>query len=295
MILFWTLIFIASLAVLVKGAGFLLTSSEKIGLSWGLSPFIVGVVIVGLGTSLPEIASSIFAIVDGLTEIPVANAIGSNIANILLIIGFSVVIAGRMSVAKDLIDLDLPLLAITTVLFLGVAWDRVITMGESALLLLLFVIYMFYIIYHKDETTMAKKELPEQFSQKKVGTKDYLKLVIGIIGLLVGAKYLIDSVIALSVILGIGVGVITLVAVALGTSLPELIVSVKAAMQKKYEVALGNIFGSNVFNLLLVVGIPGLFAELTLDDTTFTLGLPVMIAATLLFCHLGYLTQNSRL
>ena len=114
MLIFWIIVFIISLAVLVKGADWLLGSAEKIGLAAGLSPVIVGVVIVGLGTSFPELISSLVAVFKGVTEIVAANAIGSNIANILLVVGISSVVGGRLAVTKNLIDLDLPLLAIST-------------------------------------------------------------------------------------------------------------------------------------------------------------------------------------
>ncbi|MDA2922892.1 hypothetical protein MYX07_06545 [Patescibacteria group bacterium AH-259-L07] len=151
MLLLWITIFVVSVAVLVKGADWLLGSAEKIGLSIGLSPFIVGVVIVGLGTSFPEIISSFAAMLKDVTEIVPANAIGSNIANILLIVGLSAVIGGRLTVSKNLIDLDLPLLAVSTALFLGIAWDRQIVIGESILLLFLFVIYLIYTILYNLE------------------------------------------------------------------------------------------------------------------------------------------------
>jgi len=291
MTLFWIIVFVVSLVVMIKGADWLLQSAEKIGLSLGLSSFIVGVVIVGLGTSLPEIVSSLVAVFKDVTEIAPANAIGSNIANILLVIGFSALIGGRLAVSKNLIDLDLPLLAVSTALFVGVAWDKQIVLGESILLLVLFVIYLLYTIFHKEDEpedgTADQAEQKEIVERPKVSTRDYIFLILGILALIFGAKYLIDSVIKLSEILAIGAGVITLVAVALGTSLPELIVSIKAALQKKPEVALGNIFGSNVFNILLVVGLPGLFKTLTIDEQTFSLGLPVMIIATFLFIISG--------
>lgn len=121
MALFWIFIFLVSLVVLVKGADLLLKSAEKMGVALGLSPFIVGVVIVGLGTSFPELVSSFVAMFRGIPEFVVANAVGSNITNILLIVGVSAIIAKRLSVTKNLIDVELPLLAIGTVLFLGVA------------------------------------------------------------------------------------------------------------------------------------------------------------------------------
>lgn len=304
MLLLWITIFVVSIAVLVKGADWLLESAEKIGLAIGLSPFIIGVVIVGLGTSFPEIISSLVATFKNVTEIVPANAIGSNIANILLVVGLSAVIGGRLAVTKNLIDLDLPLLAVSTVLLLGVVWDRQIVRGESILLLAMFVIYLLYtILYREDEAEAEEtaKILParpdrrkhisrlkkETLQRPKVTGKDFLFLALGIGGLVLGAKYLIDSVIKLSEILSIAAGVISLAAVALGTSLPELLVSVKAAWNKKPEVALGNVFGSNVFNILLVIGVPGLIKTLTVDEQTFLLGVPIMTVATLLFIISG--------
>ena len=304
MLFLWIIIFIASLAVLVKGADWLLQSAEKIGLALGISPFIVGVTIVGLGTSCPELISSIMATMKGVTEIVTAGAIGSNIANILLVVGVAAIIGKRLIISKSLIDLDLPLLAISTVLFLGIVWDKQVTFVEAIILLIAYVIYLLYTFLHKEEETDEIYEvLPGRPNRRKLRTaninkkpaikrpkiitKDIIMLIIGIIALFIGAKYLIDSVIKLSEILNIGAGVISLAAVALGTSLPELLVSAKAAFQGKSEVALGNIFGSNVFNLLVVVGIPGLIRNLQVDETTFTLGLPVLLVATFLFIISG--------
>ncbi len=285
MLLLWIIIFIVSLFILLKGADWFLSGSEKIGFAMGLSPFIIGVVIVGLGTSLPEIASSLAAVIKGVTQIVPANAIGSNIANILLVVGISAVWGGRLAVTKNLIDLDLPLLAISTALFLDIAWDKQITFGESVLLLVLFVIYLAYTIFYKDEKEREEKNNAKQ--RPKISSKDIFLLLIGGFALIAGAKYLVDSVVKLSEILAIGTGAISLAAVAFGTSLPELFVSVKAARQNKPEIALGNIFGSNVFNILVAVGLPGLFGVLKLDGPTFKIGLPMMLIATVLFIISG--------
>ena len=303
MIIFWIIVFIISLGVLVKGADWLITSAEKIGLSLGLSPFIVGVTIVGVGTSFPELISSFVAVFKGVPDVVAANAIGSNIANILLIVGVSAVIGKRLIVTKSLIDLDLPLLAISTVLLLGIVWDKQITFGESLLMLVTYGIYLLYTVLHKDTEDSGEiaEFLPsrqerrkhivthkkEEFTRPKLVAKDFILLVVGIFGLVFGAKYLIDALVNLSAILNIATGVIAITAVAVGTSLPELLVSAKAALQKKSEIALGNIFGSNVFNALVVIGLPGLFRILPVDNQTFTIGVPAMALATLLFVISG--------
>jgi cation:H+ antiporter len=303
MLFFWIIVFVVSLILLIKGADWLVASAEKIGLAIGLSSFIVGVTIVGIGTSFPELFSSLFAALRGLTDVAPANAIGSNIANILLIVGIAAVVGGRLVVTKSLIDLDLPLLAITTVLLLGVVWDKQITFGESLLMFITYIIYLFYTVLHKDteetseiyEVLSSRQERRqhitlqkrEEAPRPKLTFKDFIMLILGILGLLIGAKYLVDALVNLSKILNIAVGVITVTAVAVGTSLPELIVSAQAAFRKKSEVALGNIFGSNVFNALVVIGFPGLFRKLTLDDQTFIIGVPTMALATILFVISG--------
>jgi len=303
MIIFWIIVFIVSLGVLVKGADWLITSAEKIGLALGLSPFIVGVTIVGVGTSFPELISSFVAVFKDVPDIVAANAIGSSIANILLIVGISAVIGKRLMVTKSLIDLDLPLLAISTVLLLGVVWDKQITFGESLLMLVTYGIYLLYTVLHKDteDTGEIAEFLPsrqerrkhiaahnkEEFTRPTLVAKDFILLIVGILGLVFGAKYLIDALVNLSAMLNIATGVIAITAVAVGTSLPELLVSAKAALQKKSEIALGNIFGSNVFNVLVVIGLPGLFRVLPVDSQTFTIGVPTMALATLLFVISG--------
>jgi len=296
MILFlWIAIFIASLAVLVKSADWLLDSAEKIGLAAGLSPFIIGVTIVGLGTSFPELITAVIAVLKGASEIVSATAIGSNVSNILLILGISAIVAGRLSVTKNIIDLDLPLLAVGTVLFLGVIWDRQVVFFESILLLIAYIIYLLYTVIHRDDEegetlpsreTRRRKKIKTPLKPKLV-TKDFILLFVGIAGLIVGAKYMIDAMLELSVILNIGAGVIAITAAALGTSLPELVVSLKAALNKKSEIAIGNIFGSNIFNMFVVVGIPGLISTIKLDGPTFAVGAPAVALVTLLFVISG--------
>jgi cation:H+ antiporter len=306
MLILWILVFIVSLAVLVKGSDWLITSAEKIGLAAGLSPFIVGVTIVGLGTSFPELVAAIVAVFQGVKDVAVSNAVGSNIANILLIVGLSALVGKKLIVNKNLIDLDLPLLAIATTLLLGILWDKQVTTGEAVLMLSTYGVYLLYTVMHKEEISAeAQSEaetLPSRVERRGhilahknevvsavpiVTSKDYLLLVLGIVALSLGAKYLIDALVALSTMLNIATGVIAITAVAIGTSLPELFVSFKAAMQNKSEVALGNIFGSNVFNALVVIGIPALFTTLSVDPQTFSIGIPTMAMATLLFVISG--------
>ncbi len=285
MLILWTTVFIISLAVLVKSADWLLDSAQKLGYALGFSPFVVGALIVGFGTSLPELASSIAAVLKGAHEIVVANAVGSNIANILLVIGVSAIIAKQLTIEKNLIDLELPLLAFSTTLFLAVAWGGEVTFFESILLISAYIIYLLYTLLHKEGPRNGATNKIQ--SAQKISSKDIALLILGLAGLIIGSKYLIESVINLSNALNIGTAVITVIAVALGTSLPELLVSIKAALANKPDLALGNIFGSNAFNILMVVGIPGLFGTLPVQGAIYTFGLPALATVTLLFIFSG--------
>jgi cation:H+ antiporter len=308
MLIFWIMVFVSSLFLMIKSADWLVESAEKIGLALKISPFVIGVTIVSIGTSFPEAASSIAAVLKGAEEIVVANVIGSNIANILLIVGLSAIAARTLIIRRSLIDLDAPLLASATALFAFISLDGKIVFGEGIVLSLAFFVYLFYTIFQRKEEVITPELTEVVPGQGRVGLlpsrverrrKEVLKekpslnfkifffLGLGIIGLVIGANYTIESVLNVSDILAISSGLIAITAIALGTSLPELVVSVRAAMKKKYEIALGNIFGSNVFNILLVAGIPALIKPLTITGSAFSVGLPFLIVATLLFIISG--------
>jgi cation:H+ antiporter len=305
MIFLWILTFVASLVLLIKGSDWILESTEKIGALLGFSPFVIGVVLVGAGTSFPELVSSFAALVAGAPEIIVANAVGSNIANILLVIGIAAVLGRKLTVTKSLIDLDLPLFALATTLLLAVVWDGSVHFFEALILTAGYGVYLSYVVSEHNTEKSSSVEIIdvipsrldralEKVSLSIRGLKQPKKLLhtfswfgLGLLSVIVGAKFLVDSVVAFSELFNIGVGAVSLVAISLGTSLPEIFVSAQAALQKKSEVALGNVFGSNVFNMLAVVGIPGLFSTLPVDSTTLIIGVPALIVSSLLFVITG--------
>jgi len=301
-IFLWTVLFIVSLAALVKGSHWFLHGAEHIGVSFGFSPFVVGVLIVGVGTSLPELISSFSAIIQGVPEIVVANVIGSNIANILLILGIIAVIGRRLELTRSLIDLELPLFAISTVLFLGIVYDGKVLQIESVLLFITYLIYFIYSLTGGKEkassVVVQKSEELKKFAErekwglmyilrKMTHSKNQILFWLGFFSIFIGAKYLIESVIHLSLLMQIAPGIISISAIAIGTSLPELAVSGRAVLEGKSEVAVGNILGSNAFNLLFVVGLPGLFTILPVGESVLLTGLPILAIATLLFIIVG--------
>lgn len=307
-LLFWISVLFTSLFVLIKAADYFTVSAEKIGLALKISPFIIGVTIVSLGTSLPELATSLIAVFNGTTEFVAANVIGSNIANILLIVGIASIFAMKraLKVERSLINLDLPLLAISTALMAVIVWDGQITMLEGLLLIGAFTVYIAYTIKSRDdeedefESINGKikggsKEIKKQIAEKrkkpvskvKLGWKDFVILAISIVFVYLGANYTIESLTKIAEILNIAPAIIAITAVAIGTSLPELVVSVKAAMKGKSEIALGNVIGSNIFNGLFILGVPSMFSKLDVDASTLALGLPVMAIATFLMIISG--------
>lgn len=300
MLIFWIIIFIISLILLVKGADWFVENAEKIGLALKISPFIIGVTVVAIGTSFPEMFSSIAATLKGVTEIVPANVIGSNLFNILVIIGLSAVVAKRLVVSRSLIDLDAPLLAGTTVLLLFVSLDGKISFAEGLIILLAFLVYFLYTMFQRrgteEETPEIVEVLPSRVSRRQKEARieedekkgelsftTFFYLIIGLVCVLFGADWSITSITKISSILNISPAIISIIALAGGTSLPELVVSVKAAAKKKYEIAIGNIFGSNVFNGTLILGVSTIVRPLTVDSITLSIGLPFLLGATLLF------------
>jgi cation:H+ antiporter len=279
------LLFIVSLAVLVKSSDFFTDAAESLGIYLGFPHFVVGVTIVSVGTSLPELLSSVFALLNDSSEIILGNVVGSNIANIFLVLGTAAVISKRLSITYDLINVDLPLF-VGTGFFLGLSvWDLEFSIGEAILCLIAYGIYMFYTISIAKQEEQIKKNNPEAENpeEKKLPIKDLSILIVSSILLCVGAKYTIESVVTISKVLEIGVEIIAVTAVALGTSLPELIVTISIARKGNPEMAIGNVLGSNIFNTFVVMGVPGLIGNIVITETILQQGLPLMLVGTILF------------
>lgn len=293
MLFFWIFALFLSLAILVKSSDFFTEASEKIGLIFGISPFIIGVTIVAFGTSLPELITCLISIFHNAEEIVVGNLIGSNIANILLVIGITAIVAKKIEIHRDIINLDLPLLAAGTfALILMIGWDMEINRVESFIALLFYFIYFYYLYKSRSDTvgeTIEKKveEMKEKITPRKITMGLIFTLIFSAFFLYIGAEFTIKSVIALSKILGIETSVIALSAIAIGTSLPELAVSIQAARKNNGDMALGNVFGSNLFNGSLIIGIAGIIKPLPVSNEIYYIALPFLFIATLLYFFSG--------
>ena len=227
---------------------------------------------------------SLLAAIQGTTEVIVGNVIGSNITNILLILGIAAVIVKRSNIKYNFLEFDLPLF-ITSAFFLAIAlWDGTFSLFEGIVFLLIFAVYMIHSISNYRKRRAIIPQEVREAKKEKLGWDKIAKVIISPIFIYLGAKYTVTAVIWLSGALNLGADVIAASAIALGTSLPELTVSFVTIKRGKIDEMLGNIIGSNIFNSLFVMSIPALFIGAIAVPTSMIVGgLPIMIAATALF------------
>jgi cation:H+ antiporter len=290
----WIVLFVASLYVLIRASDYFTDAAETIGLSSGIPDFIVGVTIVAVGTSLPEIVSSLFAVIENSSEIVVGNVIGSNIANIFLVLGIAAILSKKLKIKYELVHIDLPLLMGSSLFLAITIWDGAFTFFEALLALAGIAVYLLHAISeHKTRVDIeVKKELVDGVQKKKLGARTVITLIISAFFIYLGGRYTVEAVIGLSELLNIGKEVIAATAVALGTSLPELMVTISASRKGMPEIAIGNVLGSNIFNALAVMGIPALIRTLAVPQSIIFFGLPMMLIATLLFF---FMTQDKEI
>ncbi|MBC6992650.1 calcium/sodium antiporter [Neolewinella lacunae] len=277
-------LFIVSLAALLWASDRFVEAAERIGLSLGISPFIIGVTIVAFGTSLPELATSIVAVLDGTPEIVIGNVVGSNITNIALVLGLTAVVVNNIELEYNLWHIDIPFLWGSAFLLYFAVSDGNLSMFESLLFLGGIAIFLAYSL--KDQDRPSKEDRP------LASWKDYLLLLVGAAIVSLSATGVIEAITNISTILNIAPTVIALSAVAIGTSLPEVAVSLAAARKGKASIAVGNAIGSNVFNTFVVMAIPRFFGPLAIPTEILSIYLPLMIAMTVL---IGVMSNNRKI
>ncbi len=266
-----------SIFVLVKSADYFTESAEKIGLYFKLSPFIVGITIVSVGTSLPELVTSIFAVIDKQSTIVAGNVIGSNIANIFLVLGLSAIVSNGLSTKHDIMRVDLPMLAASAFFLYIASYDGIFDFKEGILSVMGLTAYLLYAYKSKN----INVELTNQ-PQERLKFTTLIVLFASVIFLNISAKYTVTNIVEISDMLNISTSAIAASVVAFGTSLPELMVSISAAKKGNLEMSIGNVIGSNIFNTFGIMGVASCIAPIKIDTPTITLSLPVMLASTVL-------------
>ena len=261
--------------MLVKGADWFVDGASGIAEKFRIPPLIIGLTIVAMGTSAPEAAVSITATLKGTADITVGNIVGSNILNVLVILGLSAVIT-PLAVGKSTVRYELPFLIGITVLLLLLGLDGTVSLTDGLILLLFFALYLCYLF------VMAKKGMAEiEESDKHLKLwQALLATAVGLVLVIYGSDLTVDAASAIARMLGLSERFIGLTIVALGTSLPELVTSVTAARKGSVDIAIGNIVGSNVFNILFVVGLSSLVRPVPFA-ANFRIDLLVALAAVI--------------
>jgi len=283
------ILFILGFIILIKGADFLVKGGSALGLRLRISGLIIGLTVVAFGTSAPELVVNLFASSGNASQIAIGNIIGSNIANILLILGVSAIIF-PLVVSEDTVWVQIPL-SLLAVVVLGVlasdtlidnTTDSVLSRIDGIILILFFTIFLYYIVdrARKQRSTIY---LIETKSEKNHDSwlRIFSYIAIGLASLFFGGQWIVNGAIKISEALGASQSIIGLTVVAVGTSLPELATSALAAYRKNADLAVGNIVGSNIFNVFFILGISSIIRPLPFD-TTEDVSLLIVIASSLL-------------
>lgn len=280
------LMFLLGLAALVVGAELLVRGASRLALSFGVSPLVVGLTIVAFGTSAPEVAVSVGAAASGTTDLAIGNVVGSNIFNVLLILGLSAVIA-PLCVHVQIIRQEVPLMIGATLVLVVLVLDGRLSPPEAGLLLALLVGYTVFLV--RQSRSAAREDQEEYEKSSPHGRWDshwavqLLQVAVGLGLLVLGSGWLVDAATAFARALGVSDVVIGLTIVAAGTSMPEVATSLMASVRGERDIAVGNVIGSNLFNILGCLGLSGLVASggLQVPAAVLNFDLWVMTAAML--------------
>lgn len=287
-IVFQIILLIVGFVILIKGADWLIDGASSTASHLKVSKLLIGLTIVAFGTGAPELAVSVTSLINGTTDMLLGNAIGSNVLNILLLIGIAALIR-PIKVKKDTIAKELPLLLLISTVLVVLFLDTLLTSSgintisraDGIICLLCFSIFIFYIISmaHKNRKDKKLVEKPKF----KIGLS-LLLVLIGLVGVVGGAQLVVSSASTIARAIGVSDRLISLTIIAIGTSLPELVTTIKAAKRNETELLLGNIIGSNIFNICIVLGLPvALFGTITPESfETIDLVMLVGSAAILL-------------
>ncbi|MHB0983820.1 MAG: calcium/sodium antiporter [Thiobacillus sp.] len=277
------LMFGLGLVALIAGAEAMVRGASRLAASWGIAPLVVGLTVVAFGTSAPEMAVSVGAALSGSSDLAIGNVVGSNIANILLILGISALVAPLL-VAEQIIRQEVPIMIGASLLVAVMALDGGIGRVEAALLFALVIAYTVYLVVQSRRASQATEdefssEIPTSSWDRNWGVQ--AALVLGGLGLLVlGADWLVGAAVVFARHFGVSDLVIGLTVVAVGTSMPEIATSLIAALRGQRDIAVGNVIGSNIFNLLAVLGAAGMVSAggLSVPEAARNFDLWVMLA-----------------
>ena len=281
---------ILGLVALVLGGEFLVRGAVSIALKAKISPLVVGMTVVSFGTSAPELLVSLSAVLDGYPDVSVGAVVGSNISNIALVLGITVMIF-PIVVNRDSLRIDWPLMILATFLFYFFAMNGEIVLWEGCVFLGILSLFTFWLIRRsrKEGIQLAAESEVAELNTGNPIYKDVLFLACGMLALYFGAEWLIDSVVSIASKQGVSEKLISVTIVAFGTSLPELVTSSMAAFRKETDISIGNLIGSNIFNILAILGRTAIVHPLEISDSInqfdmyFLLGISLLLLPIMLF------------
>lgn len=287
MTLMTIVLLIAGLVLLVFSADWLVKGASKIAAAVGISPLVVGLTVVAFGTSAPELAVSVMSAFKGEADLAVGNVVGSNIFNVLFILGISALIV-PLVVNQQLIRFDVPVMIGVSFLALALCLDMNISRADGILLFALAIAYTVFLIHQSKKESNAKvlTEYEQEYG-KEAGKPEWLKnlalIIVGIGGLVLGSKWLVNGAVEIATYFGVSELIIGLTIVSAGTSLPEVATSVVAALKGERDIAVGNVVGSNIFNIVTVLGLSSIIAPngIAVPKEAIAFDIPVMIAVAL--------------
>lgn len=276
------------LALLIGGEG-LVRGSVGLALRLRISTLVIGMTVVSFGTSAPELLVSLNSVLDGFDDVGVGAVIGSNISNLGLVLGATVLIF-PISVARNTIRIDWPLMMFASILFYLLARDGEIDYLEGLLFVLILITFSVWIVLksRKEGKEIYASEDMEAFASDNPIYKDLLALGIGLVGLYFGAEWLIEGVIGIAKDHGVSEKFISVTVVAFGTSVPELVTSTVAAYRKETDISIGNLIGSNVFNILAILGITAMVKPIKISPSINQMDIYFMLGIALLVFPLMY-------
>ncbi len=292
------LLFLAlGFVLLSKGADWFVDGAAGIATKLKIPQIVIGLTIVAMGTSAPETAVSISSALKGSADITIGNVVGSNILNVLIILGVSGVITA-LAVQKSTKWVDIPVTIGVTVLLLLLGFDGAVSLVDGIILLVCFAAYLTYlfVMTKKHPEQAEESELPADLHKKHFLLKAIVMSIVGLAAIIWGSDLAVDGATGLAKLFGVSDRIIGLTVIALGTSLPELFTSVTAAIKKNCDIAIGNIVGSNLFNILLVVGLSAVIIDVPFDpafriDILFALAaMLILFLSCLIFKKVGRIT-----
>lgn len=286
----WLLV---SLVILYFGAEGLVSGASSLAKRIGISPLVIGLTIVSIATSAPELVVSVKAALNGQSALSIGNVLGSNFFNIGLILGLAAMIY-PLAVKRQLLKLDVPIMVLTALLFFLFFLDSKISRIEALIFILLFVSYTAYLLISSKKKNSTKKESEGEVEIRlsKHWTVDILFIGIGLVALVYGSDLLVENAVIIAGRMGMSEAMIGLTIVAAGTSMPELATSVVAAIKKRADIAIGNVVGSNIFNILFILGVAGLIQPISTPDINYIDSLFVIGISLLLWV---FMKKSSRI